>query len=479
MSRVGVYITTKAQAGRTSTGVPTGRYFVAGFSERGPVKEPTVIRSTAEFNAVFGGRTAYNNYVYDSLRTFFGEGGSEAVFVRVVGPAGKPGKLTVGETFEFTASSPGAWSENVTVGVEKLEKTQYLPERSRVTVTGPDGSRESFTGATVAEVAGDINQRSRYVTVSVKGDAFPEPAEPAPLSAGDDDRANVTADTYVAGLDMAGDVWGTGAVAVPGIPAEAVGAKLMDHAKQFSRVAFLATDSDAEVEEAEATATQMSQHEAADYAALVYPWVVVPDGSATRITPPEGYAAAKRAQAHAQVGPWRAPAGEFSRSTWVLGTSSLVDTLTNERLVDAKVTGIVTGLDSTRLYGWWSLSKNVEHFEMLSARDTLNSIMHQCREVLEEYVFDTIDGRGLLTGRIESALVGVLDPISRANGVYPRYDNDGNEIDPGYSVIVDDTLNTPQSLAENKVLARVAVRLAPTAKLIELEIVKTPFTGSL
>ncbi|MCQ9384449.1 hypothetical protein [Brevibacterium moorei] len=486
MSRVGVHVTTTAQAGRAGTGVASGRFFLAGLAERGPANTPTIVRSAAAFATTFGGRTAYNSPLYDTIRSFFEEGGGEAVFVRAVGPAATTGNAVLkdnadADTVTLTASSAGAWSAGVSIVVTQVGATAFAPARSRLTVTGPAGV-ESFTEATVLELVESINRRSKYlVATPVPGDnGLPSATiDPVVLTAGDDDRAAAGGAVIADALGQIGTEYGTGAVALPGLTADTVGDVLLNHAQQFNRVALMAMDVDTPVSEVEGAAAELGQHPAADYGAILYPWVTVPDGSASRQCPPEGYAAAKRSEAHATYGPWRTPAGDFSTADWLLGTVDNVSQSLNEELVDQNVTGIMTGNGKTRLYGWWSLSENSEHFEMLTARDTLNYLTVSCQQALEEFVFDTIDGRGLLTGKIESALVGVLDPIARGNGFYPSFDAEGNELDPGYQVTVDDSLNTPATLAENKIMARVAVRLSPTANLIELEIVKVPFTAAL
>lgn len=485
MSRIGVHVTTSSQAGRSNSGVTSGRFFVAGLTERGPAFKPTVIRSIANFESVFGGRTAYNSPLYDALRTFWEEGGSEAVVVRATGSGATSGTLALTDDtgtpiVTLEASSPGAWSEQLGVTVETIAATDFAPARTKVILTGPAGN-ETYTYATAGEAVRAINSRSVYVKANLTGDAEGTLAanDGAALSAGDDKRSTIVGTDLIGALDNAGTDWGTGSVAVPGYPADIVGAGLLQHAADNNRVALMAADASASEADVVGIAAELTATPLAEYGALLYPHIVVPDGTARRTAPPEGYAAAKRALVHNRVGAWRAPAGDISTAEWVLDTVTPVGTALNDRLAEANVSGIINTNGRIRLYGWWSLSADAEAFEMLTARDMLNSLAVLCADVLDPFVFEEIDGRNILTSRIESALVGVLDPIALANGFFPMRDAEGNEVDPGYRVVVDGTLNTPESMSANKIVARVSVRLSPTANLIELEIVKVPFTASV
>lgn len=481
--KIGVKVTTTSQAGRSNSGTTSGRWFVAGLTERGPANTPTVIRSIAGFEATFGGRTPYNSPFYDALRSFWEEGGAEAVIVRVVGADATSGSLDLADAetnsvMTLRASSPGAWSEQVQVAVS--DTTGLSGTRSKIVVATPWGS-EVFTQATAGELVSAINARSQFLTAELTGapDSKPAAVDAKPLGAGDDKRSTIDGAAIVKAFEKFGADWGTGSVSAPGYPADIVGEGLLIHAAQMNRVALLAGESGATEADMLELAQSLSGGDFGEFGTLIYPHITVPDGTTARTAPPEGFAAAKRAVGHAQIGPWHAPAGDFSTATWVMGTESVVDTTMNERLADGRVTGITTAGSKTRLYGWWSLSEDAENFRLLTARDMLNYLADAAAKVLEPYVFSVIDGRGLLTGQVESSLIGVLDPIARAGGFFPLHDDEGNEIDPGYRVIVDDTINTTDTVQENKVVAKVSVRLAPTATLIELEIVKVPFTAGL
>ena len=474
---IGVNVTTAVRTGPSNTSVPSGRFIIAGLAERGPVNTPTVVRSLAQFESRFGGRTPYNGAPYDSARLFWEEGGGELVFVRVVGSAAAPAAVTTTPgALTVTAASPGAWGNDVEV---YLATTQGGLAELVVTY---GQTVERFTASSYDALVRRVNGTSSLVRLSL-GESDPEDA-PEPfaetnLAGGDDDRGSVGVDAYIAGLNSVGGDLGTGAVALPGLSADLVGADLLAYAKRTRRIAFLAMSEGDSAEDARAFAREAEAMDGAEFGSLIFPHVRVPDGTAARVVSPEALAAAVRSRAHASGEFWTVPAGDNGLSNWVLETSPAVDTELNDSLAEDNVTAIVTTGNRIRPYGWWSLSSDSENFKLLTARDVLNVLATQIALDLEEFVFSTVDGRGQLLSKIESTIRGRLDPIAQAGGFFADVDSEGNERDPGYSVRVDSTINTASSLANNTVLGAVAVRLSPTAALIEVEITKSSLTAAV
>jgi hypothetical protein len=188
--------------------------------------------------------------------------------------------------------------------------------------------------------------------------------------------------------------------------------------------------------------------------------------------------AAVRARAHRDVGLWQVPAGDRARVRWALGTTTTVDTIGNGDLADDFINGVVTTGSRIRLYNWASLSADRDNLSSLSARDALNNLSALISEALEPYVFAPLDGRRHLLGFIESAVTGVLDPISKRNGFFVLMDSLGNTIDPGYRVVVDAPLGAGGA-PPTEVLVSAAIRLAPSADLIRVEIIKVALQASV
>ena len=472
---IGVNVTTAVRTGPSNTSVPSGRFIIAGLAERGPVNTPTVVRSLAQFESVFGVRAPYNGAPYDSARLFWEEGGGEIVFVRIVGDDATPASLSVEGGLVLTANSPGGWGN-------LIEAYLAQPSGGLAELYVTYGSlAEKFSAASNDELIRKVNAASSLVRASLSsGDAegMPEEFAVENLDGGDDDRGSVDVDSYMAGLDRVGGDLGTGAVALPGLSAELVGVNLLAYAKRTRRIAFLAMGEEDSVEDARAFTKSAAGADGAEFGALLYPHVRIPDGTAARTVSPEAFAAAVRSRAHASGRFWEVPAGDHGLAHWVLETVPSVDTELNDALAEDNITAIVTTGTRIRPYGWWSLSSDSENFKLLTARDVLNVLASQVTHDLEEFVFSTVDGRGQLLSKIESTIRGRLDPIAQAGGFFPRIVGE-EELDPGYSVRVDSTINTASSLANNTVLGAVAVRLSPTAALIEVEITKSSLTAAV
>lgn len=484
----GVNVTTQTRSGSAGLeAVPSARYMVAGLTEWGPTDKPSLIRSMAEYELKLGARVAYGT-LYDDLKTFFEEGGSEALVARVVGAAATKGTLTLDDragapldTLKVDAANAGAWSSRIKVQVAAGTAAGSY----KLVITFDDVPVHIFDNLVTPADAVAAADGSMYVKITDLGSATAAPNnQPAilaatALSAGNDDRAAVVAAGVAAGLDLIGEEWGDGAVATPGFTSAQVGALLLTHCETFHRVALLATAKNDTVANAKAAAAALVNAANGEYGALIYPWVTVPDGATTKTISPEGYAAACRARAHRQVGPWRAPAGEIAQAGYVVGPFVELTRAQGDELDDAHVSAIRVIAGTTRLYGWRSLSTDTDNYALLIGRDVLNDLAVRGAELLEPYVFQTIDGRGQLLGRVRSTLVGMVDPMRAAGGLYPRSNASGEQIDPGYSVDVSEAVNPPALLQQNKIAAVLAVRVSPVGSLIELTIVKTGLTASV
>jgi hypothetical protein len=218
-----------------------------------------------------------------------------------------------------------------------------------------------------------------------------------------------------------------------------------------------------------------------EYSAVFAPWVRISDGSGGYVAiSPEGYVAAARARAHNTVGPWKAAAGVGSVATTLLDVDGPTFSVQDAKdLDDGRINVIRVVANSIRLYGWRSFSSDVVNYPMIKARDTLNWFVTRCEAALENYVFATVDAKGQLLSAINAAIVGVAEPVRVAGGLYELYDATGKRIDPGYKVVTDSSVNTPDTLATNVVNALLTVRLSPTGGLIRLTIVKAGLTSGL
>jgi hypothetical protein len=478
----GTNVTTATRTGPAAIPRPrSGRYFLAGITERGPVDRSVIVRSVADLVRVFGARVTYGA-VYDDVVTFIEEGGGEAVVSRVVPAAGTTvGTLTLSSATPTTvarvdAANPGAWSTGVTV--EVLAGTTAGTARVIVRHAAAPGGialdANNVTGG--ADLASKASGNEFVKVTDLGGAGIPAPIAATPLSAGNDNRAAIAVADYATALTRFGRELGDGAVSIPGQPSSAVGAILDAHAKANNRLALLA---------AARSTTQANLITAAaalnsESSGLFAPWVLVPDGAGgSRAISPEGYVAAMRARAHDTEGPYRAPAGVIAVARYVVGLDQAFDRTAGDALDLGRVSAIRSIAGTTRLYGWRSLSQDEANYALLTGRDMLNRISVAAELESEDYVFATVDGRGLMLGRLAGDLVGIVEPYAAAGGLFARLDPDGKVLDPGYRVQADARNNPVESLANNVVNADISIRVSPVGSLINVRITKAGLTAAV
>lgn len=480
----GVQVTTSVKNGpSTPLRAASGQAFFVGLAERGPSTEATLIRGLADYESVFGLRPAYG-FLYDTVKTFFDEGGEQCYVTRVVGPDATTGTITLkdratpeaNDTLTVNAASAGSWSSRMKVIVDDGS----VPDTVKLTITIDGDVVEMFNNLSTPEMVVAKFRSSVYVDVLDAGSTASAPLNlPAKgsftLTAGDDLRGAVQTQNYVDALKNFVEGYGDGAVAIPGV-GPAVHEGLVAHCKANNRIALLShNDGASDVE-----LTQAVSQAASDFAGLFAPWVQVNDGAGgIRNAPPEGFVAACRARAHDTVGAWRAPAGGMGVSQTLLGLGKEYSKADAERLDAGRVSIIRRVAGSIRLYGWRSLSPDDTNYGFLSSRDLLNRLVVESSARLEQYVFATIDSKNQLLSAINAELVGIVEPVRKAGGLYEKTDDTGQEIDAGYLVETGSSVNSIQSLNQNIVRARLSVRLAPTGAMVSLDIVKVGLLSGL
>lgn len=485
----GVVVTTETRGGPSTPLRPAShQFFVVGQTERGDTAKPNLVRSMNDVERVLGDRVTYGS-VHDQLETFFSEGGRQAWVARVVGGAATKGTLTLNDragvpapTLRVDAASAGAWSTRLTVEVRDGTVTDTFRIMVRLDSQIVE-DQNNITNPAAAVTRFDDSPYIRLtdlISATVAPNNNPAVLADTALSAGSDDRAAITAATHTGALDQFTPDYGDGAVAIPGQTGDTVWNAIDTHCKANNRIGLLAAARGA-------TKTDMIGYAKglnSEYLGMFSPWVVIPDGAGgTRVISPEGYVAGCRARAHDEIGPWRAPAGAIAKGQWILDVDQTFTEADGNDMDIGKVSVIRRIANIVRLYGWRSLSNDQDNYAYLKDRDLLNRLVNEAEARLEEFVFEPIDNRGQLLSAIEAELVGMVDPIREAGGLYENFapvtatddvdeDAEGELIDPGYIVITDSSVNPPSSLAQNKITARLLVRISPTGGLIELTIVK-------
>jgi hypothetical protein len=385
--------------------------------------------------------------------------------------------------FTLTAANPGTWANGLAglsiiteVSGSGIALKLYLNEEF-VYSTGSQAN----AGAVISAI-NDSSIASVYATATGinQSATLGASATVQPFSGGVEDAADEG--EYVDGLDLFLNQYGAGAVAIPGKYGNTVWSAIETHCVANSRIALLAFNPANTAAAATTAADSWITGEATDpeYAAFYYPSVTMTGSAQTSLTiSPEGYVAAKRSLAHNEIGSWSAAAGIQSKARFISGTAVSIDKTDGDSLDEANINAIRVIQNSVRIYGARSASTDTTNFRYITARDTLNYIVVEAERELEDLVFSPIDGRRTVFGRVEARLIGLLDPIRTAGGLFEAFDVDGNQIDAGYSVEVNDDLNPITQLATGVVKAKVGVRISSIADRIEVEVIKSNLTTSV
>lgn len=481
----GVSVTTTTRIGPTAPlRAPSGKFFVAGLTERGDTVAAIQVRGMADVEALTGVRVTYGS-VYDNLKLFFDEGGEAAYIARVVGPAATKGTLTLVDragsplnTIRVDAQNAGSWSTQLQVQVLDGGLTNTF--RIIITLNGTVVEDKNNLATPAAAVLAFADSQYVRLTNLASGTSAPNnnPAVIAAtaLSAGSDDRASVTTTHYTSALTKFTKDLGDGALAIPGQNGTSIWTAINSHCVANNRIGLLANVQAASVNTLVGDASGINS----EYCGMFAPWVKVSDGNGgTRVISPEGYVAACRYRAHFAEGPWRAPAGQIAVSNTILDVDVRYTADEGATLNSSRVNAIRYIANSIRLYGWRSTSADVNSYYMLKDRDFLNYLVVRAESVLEQFVFQTIDQKQQLLSSVNGALVGLCLPLAQKNAFYPMLDGAGEEVDPGYEVDTGTSVNTTQSIAANQINAKLSVRISPTGEMISLNIVKVDLLDGL
>ena len=184
----GVYIDEIPSGARDITGVATSITAFLGRALRGPVNEPTRIRSFAEFERLFGGLWQSSTMSY-AVQQYFLNGGTDALIVRFVNGTESaafvlpPGKGA--NDLRLEASSEGSWGDNLRVSVDYDTFTPAEADRTfNLLVTEVDPSTNE---PRVSEAFRDLSidaEAARYVGKVLREESallrMPDP-HPAPV----------------------------------------------------------------------------------------------------------------------------------------------------------------------------------------------------------------------------------------------------------------------------------------------------------
>lgn len=494
----GIVVTTAVRTGPANTQTAaTATMFVAGVTQRGPDGTSHLVTSLSDYEDIFGDYTS-SGYVHQTIETYFEEGGARAYVSRVVDESAVEASKTLADAAGATcinllASGTGTWANNtsgtlgLSVQVEQPSASANFRLKFRLNgATTPVFQTAIHTSvATAIEEINNNPTAALYVTATAGASSnIPAVLAATYFSGGTNGSALVDADLSTA-LDTFVSNLGPGAVCAPGFTSEAGRNILLAHAASNNRIAVMSFDKETSTSTAISEAalhtsvTDASSNAISQFGAFYYPWVKIPSGSLTTVIPPDGYVCAKRAKVHNQYGGWNPYAGERTEANFVTGVYSSLSKADGDNLDDNFVNAIRVINNGVRVYGARSVSSDTSNFRFIIAREVLNQITYEAEVALEALLFLPIDGRQSTFSRVGATLVAIMDRIRTGGGLYEAYDANGKQIDPGYTVQVNNANNPVSQLATGVIKAKIGARVSSIGDTIEVEITKSNLTSTL
>ncbi len=205
VSYPGVYVEEISSGVRTITGVSTARTAFVGRALKGPVDEPTIIFSFADYNRIFGGLWAKSTMSF-AVDQYFKNGGAEAVIVRVFKSAGTNETATISLTgATLSASSPGDWGGKLSVVIDHQTRTPLVAGLVNITVYLNSVQVEVLRNVVTGDLEATLEQRSAYLRFTGIGPADianTDPLNPPPgVLAANGSDGNPIDSAAIIGLD--------------------------------------------------------------------------------------------------------------------------------------------------------------------------------------------------------------------------------------------------------------------------------------
>ena len=469
---IGATTSLNRQSAPSAQSVPSGRAQFVGVTEKGPMRYQETVTNINEYERLFGGRAPYSS-MYDHVRAYFNDGGAEAFITRVVGAAASNGSVTLTDASEVPVEvltvqviDPGSHSAGYRAVVTQRTDTGF-----DLTVTDTTTGR-TITSFQAAESPADLANMAwgnRYVIIKDLGaNVNPAPGVFA-FSAGSDDRESVTVADYVKAADGHKVPSGV-AVVAPGLTAEVSAELLGRHADEKGKLYLADLDPELTLDEANAIGDQLMGKPNSVSVLVFYPAVRIPDTNRrTRTVGASAYAAAARSATHRLYSPAQPPAGQERKAS--VGTVPVValDQDDINELNQHGINGIQTTGGVAFLNNWSSLSADPSLREAAHT-DALNQIRISLEAAMAPLVWRPNEGLDRIRGEAAAAVESVMQPYYAAGYLFPTLDAEGNMVDSGWTVTVENIRESGQNSPYGKLGVVVGVKLSPIIRSIEIGI---------
>lgn len=477
--RPGVNVSGADTTGSQTRPIDTGQAFVAVVSQRGPTGLNKVT-SWSQYLMDYGDRTNTNATYWDSVQQYFVNGGKILYVVRLDGPSAAVATANVdtasaGAPYAFVASAvgTGTWYNGLNL---IWEVNPDAAGERRVRITHDTDTSISETSPYYASQADlrDWSLNSRYIRLTLGADPAMPAAGTLSLTGGLDDAPGVVTATKTTALTLFTKDLGTGNVNIPGAVSAGDWTAIMAHADAMERSAIL--DYPDTADEATLLTLARGARTLGRVAAGFAGWLVVPHIGGRSKTVPPGLAVAGKIAAHdaatAGLGQNKPVAGrKRGRITRALsvsqdfGNDDKITRLNGEGVnLIRDIQGFVT------IYGWRSLAHptNDAGWRNFGHRRLQAALYARISALLEDFMFEEIDGEGLLFGRARGDIkASILEPYFRVGSLY------GDSLDRAARVDTADPINTPTTIQDGQFNVNVTVVESEFAEEINVLVIKS------
>lgn len=175
VSYPGVYIEEISSGVRTIAGVATSITAFIGRTLRGPVNEPKIVNNFGDFERIFGGLAADHTVAY-AVQDFFGNGGAQALIVRLYHPffpddAARAAALAVATAqAQAAANAIGAVAATAAGAGGATAASVAAAANAQVAAAGAPGKAALLAAQQVAAAAQTESARPPYMTTAQRLD---------------------------------------------------------------------------------------------------------------------------------------------------------------------------------------------------------------------------------------------------------------------------------------------------------------------
>jgi hypothetical protein len=442
-------------------------------AERGSSTEAVTCRNLAQFVEHYGEFVSYGS-LYSSADVFFREGGSVLNITRVVGPAAVKATVTIKNaaaenTLKVIASSYGEWGNNL-----KIKTTVNAGKFKYFIYENGLQKEESPELATNEAAVAWAKVNSKLIRLEDLAHGIPTAVAETALTTGADDHTNATDTQWEASINTSFPrSMGPGQISMPGRTTEAAYKAQLNHAYANNRIALLDSADTATVA-THITNAQIGRALGAPgtKGGLFVNWHVVPGlaQGTTRSVPPSCVEAGILGRLASEgFSPNKPGAGEkygWSRYTieltQVAWTEKQREELNNEgcnasimKEGVAQFMGFRTMANPATNQTWLLLS-NARLYMEIAAKANV---------IAERYVFEEIDGKGLVFAKLNGELVGMLQP-------YFPVSLFGQTFEEAVLVNTGEQVNTAQTIAERQINAVIELKMNPFGERVTIYVSK-------